>query len=194
MTTLNAEYWNNRYQNNNTPWDANRITTPLKTYIDQLTDKTLKILVPGAGNAHEAAYLYDNGFNNVWVCDWAEQAIEQFKVNHPDFPKDQLICGDFFEIQETFDLMIEQTFFCAMSPSLRPQYAQKVAQLLKPKGKLVGLLFDVIFSKEEPPFGGTKAEYEAYFKSYFSTIVFEKSYNSIAPRAGKELFMILQKE
>lgn len=30
---------------------------PLKVYFDQLTNKDLKILIPGGGNSHEAEYL-----------------------------------------------------------------------------------------------------------------------------------------
>ena len=53
-------YWEERYQKGETGWDAGTITTPLKEYIDQLTDKNLTILIPGAGNGHEFDYLIDN--------------------------------------------------------------------------------------------------------------------------------------
>ena len=54
---LSQSYWNNRYLENDFGWDTGSITTPLKTYIDGLTDKSLKILIPGAGNSYEAEYL-----------------------------------------------------------------------------------------------------------------------------------------
>lgn len=190
---LNSEYWNTRYQNQNTPWDADGITTPLKEYFDQIEDKSIKILIPGAGNAHEAAYLFQKGFKNVWVCDWAKRAIDNFKVQNPSFPESQLICTNFFELEQEFDLIVEQTFFCAIHPQLRPNYAQKVAQLLLQKGKLVGLLFAQNFEKEGPPFGGTAAEYRTYFEPYFQIKVLQQCYNSIEPRKGKELFFLSQK-
>ena len=55
---FDKKYWQDKYINQHTGWDIGYISTPIKEYIDQLSDKSLKILIPGAGNAHEAAYLY----------------------------------------------------------------------------------------------------------------------------------------
>ena len=66
--------------------------------------------------------------------------------------------------------------------------------LLNNGGKLVGLLFDGPLNEDYPPFGGTKQEYEKYLRPYFNIKVFERSYNSIIPRKGRELFMILIKK
>ncbi|MEQ9305362.1 MAG: SAM-dependent methyltransferase, partial [Marinoscillum sp.] len=57
MNNLNKSYWNERYDKHETGWDAGEVTTPLKTYIEQLLNKHLSILIPGAGNAHEGRYL-----------------------------------------------------------------------------------------------------------------------------------------
>ena len=59
------EYWDSRYETHETGWDIGEPSTPLKTYIDQLRDKSISVLIPGAGNAYEAAYLYENGFFNA---------------------------------------------------------------------------------------------------------------------------------
>jgi len=62
-------YWSTRYDEARTGWDIGYPSTPLKTYIDQLTDKNTRILIPGAGNAHEAAYLFEKGFLNTVILD-----------------------------------------------------------------------------------------------------------------------------
>ncbi|MDX1544111.1 MAG: SAM-dependent methyltransferase, partial [Christiangramia sp.] len=49
---MNSEFWSTRYRDNRTGWDIGYISTPLKEYIDQLEDKELKILIPGAGNSY----------------------------------------------------------------------------------------------------------------------------------------------
>ncbi len=77
----------------------------------------------------------------------------------PTFPDSYLIHKDFFELQTKFDLILEQTFFCALNPILRPKYVQKMSELLNAKGKLVGLLFNVPLNEGHPPFGGDKKEY-----------------------------------
>ena len=100
----------------------------------------------------------------------------------------------FFDFEGSFDLIIEQTFFCALHPSLRKAYAEKMHQLLQPNGKLVGLLFDFPLTEEGPPFGGSLQEYDSYFSPLFKIDLLERAYNSIPPRAGKELFLKLLKK
>jgi SAM-dependent methyltransferase len=188
---LNSNYWQERYATQQTGWDAGTITTPIKEYIDQLTDKSIKILIPGCGNAHEAAYLWQQGFNNVFLLDYVAEPLNNFSEQFPEFPKAQLILKDFFELNEKFDLIIEQTFFCALDPSLRKAYAEKIHSTLNPDGKLVGVLFNCEFEKQGPPFGGTKSEYLTLFESNFEVRKMDDCYNSIQPRKGNELFVIL---
>jgi hypothetical protein len=88
-------------------------------------------------------------------------------------------------------LILEQTFFCALEPSLRKAYAEKIHSILNLDGKLVGVLFNCEFEKQGPPFGGTKSEYLTLFESYFEVHKMEDCYNSIQPRKGNELFVIL---
>ncbi len=191
--TLDKSYWSNRYQKQETGWDIGAVSPPLKAYIDQLTDKTLSILVPGAGNAYEVEYLYQQGFNNVFVIDIATEPLKNFQERCSNFPLENIIVGDFFDLEMKFDLIVEQTFFCALPPSLRPKYASKMHQLLVEEGKLVGLLFDDPLFTDHPPFGGNKTEYLPYFKDVFSEISIEKCYNSLAPRANRELFIKLKR-
>lgn len=194
MKTLDKNYWTQRYQSGETQWDIGKVSTPLKEYFDQLKDKEIKILIPGCGNAYEGKYLHEQGFKNVYLIDIAEEPIAQFAANNPDFPKEHLLVKDYFELEEKFDLIIEQTFFCALGVKERERYCKKTAELLKEKGKLVGLLFASEFEKAGPPFGGTKEEYEEMFGKYFKIEKMESAYNSIPPRAGNELFIKMAKQ
>ena len=191
---LNKNFWDLRYQNNEIGWDIGYISTPLKKYIDQLTDKNIKILIPGGGNSYEAEYLHNLGFKNVFVVDISPTALTNLKNRVPDFPKNHLINIDFFKLNNSFDLILEQTFFCALTPKLRDSYVLKMNQLLRPNGKLVGLLFKIPLNKDRPPFGGTKKEYLSYFKNYFKIEIMELSYNSISERTNIELFIKLIKK
>ena len=181
-------YWNTRYKEGTTGWDIGHISSPLKAYINQLEDKSLKILIPGGGNSYEAEYLFKKGFKNVTILDISETALRNVQNRVPNFPKSLLILQDFFEFEGSFDLIIEQTFFCALDPILRKEYAKKMHSLLKPKGKLMGVLFDFPLTQDGPPFGGSKEEYLTYFNPYFTIEILERCYNSIPPRDGRELF------
>lgn len=187
---LNSHYWENRYLNHETGWNVGKITTPLQTYIDQLEDKTIRILIPGAGNGYEFEYLIQNGFENVFVVDFAATPLENIKKRIPNLDKNRLIHSDFFELEGKYDLIIEQTFFCALEPKLREKYVRKMHSLLNPKGKLVGLLFQFPFTENGPPFGGSIGEYKNLFEPDFSIKCLATAYNSIKPRVNTELFFI----
>lgn len=192
MSTLDKDFWSDRYQTQNTAWDAGNITRPIKEYIDQLEDKKLKILIPGAGNSYEAEYLHKQGFDNVTVVDITQEPLDNLKQRCPGFPEEHLIQGDFFTLEDRYDLIIEQTFFCALNPSLRESYVQKMKALLKPEGKLMGVLFYNIFLEgNDPPFGATEQQYQEYFLPHFEVKHFAPCHNSIEPRQGAEWFICL---
>lgn len=190
---LDASFWKERYKKGKTGWDIGQVSTPLKAYIDQLTNKELKILIPGAGNSWEAEYLFQKGFQNIFVADLIKEPLENFSKRCPNFPREQILHIDFFEIEDQFDLILEQTFFCALPLKKRPAYAKKCFSLLKPKGKIAGVLFDFEFTENGPPFGGSKNEYLTYFSEYFKIEILEPCYNSIKPRQGNELFFKIKK-
>lgn len=193
MEKLDQDYWESRYQEGNTGWDIGKISTPLKAYIDQLTDKKSAILIPGSGFGHEAGYLHQLGFSNVVVLDFSQSGLNNFKSRYPSFNIQNLIQADFFEHAGRYDLILEQTFFCAIAPDLREKYVQKVNELLKPKGKLVGLLWSVPMNQTHPPFGGNEKEYRQLFSPHFEIDILSPAYNSIKPRSGTELFVKLCK-
>lgn len=190
---MNKAFWENKYQEQQTGWNVGQISTPLKEYIDQLVNKDLKILIPGAGFGHEALYLQSQGFSNITVIDLAATPLNY--LIERGFPKENTREIDFFACHEKgFDLILEQTFFCALDPKLRKQYALKMHELLAPKGKLAGVLFSFPLTHEGPPFGGCHEEYIELFSEHFEIKTLDKSYNSIEPRQGRELFFIFEKK
>lgn len=188
-----AGYWDERWENANTPWDIGNASSPLIEYLSQYENKEAKILIPGCGRAHEAEYLMQQGFQHVTLIDIAPRACELLEEKFQN-QNIQILCQDFFQLEGTFDLILEQTFFCALPPALRQAYADKMASLLSKGGLLVGVLFDRAFTHEGPPFGGNKTEYLNYFQDQFNIEIMEACYNSIAPRAGTELFFKLSKK
>ncbi|UOQ52735.1 methyltransferase domain-containing protein [Hymenobacter cellulosivorans] len=194
---LDAAYWSGRYNTGQTGWDAGAITPPLRDYFQQMSlPHAARILIPGAGRGYEAEYLHTAGFENVFVADIAPEALRDLHQRVPGFPAEHLVEQDFFALPTVpaYDLIVEQTFFCALNPGLRPDYARQCAALLRTGGTLMGLLFDTEFAAAGPPFGGSRVEYEAYFAPYFDFVHFAPAFNSIKPRQGKELYMCLRKK
>lgn len=188
---LSSEFWNQRYSDEKTGWDIGEISRPIREYFDQVPNKDAAILIPGCGNGHEAEYLFHQGFTNVTVLDFAELPLKHLKMRVPNYPDEHIMQGDFFTHHGQYDYIVEQTLFCAIDPSLRENYVEKIKELLNPGGRFVGVLFDRKF-ESGPPFGGCKEEYMNYFTKYFSNVSIEPCYNSIEPRIGSEVFVIVR--
>jgi SAM-dependent methyltransferase len=189
---LDGTYWDAQYQANATGWDLGTVSPPIQTYIDSITNKELAVLIPGCGNTYEAEYLLEQGFTNITVIDIAPTLVAALQTKFGDNPNIKVICGDFFEHQGQYDLIIEQTFFCALPPRLRQKYVWKMHELLAQNGNLAGLLFNRSF-EVSPPFGGSKDEYEKLFQQAFYLQHIAVATNSIAPRAESELFIEFRK-
>ncbi len=188
---LKAEWWEQRWKNGQTGWDIGHASPPITEYMAQHTNKNAAILIPGCGNAHEAEYLIENGFQDITLLDISPTAVELAKKKFADYPQIRVICDDFFKHDGKYDLIIEQTFFCTLLPEGRYMYANKAYELLNKGGKIVGVLFGIPFPHQGPPFGGTSAEYKSIFEKKFHIQTMDECYNSIKPRAGNELFINL---
>lgn len=193
MDKYNKNYWNKKYETNNIGWDIGYPAPALIDYFNQLSNKNICILIPGAGNAYEAEYLYKNGFLNTYILDFSDEAIKSFKKRCPFYPDNRIITEDFFEHNGQYDLIIEQTFFTSFVPEKRQKFVKKIFNLLSPYGKYVGLFFNHTFNNSFPPFGATKETYDKLFLKFFKYIVFQIAENSIKPRNNREFFVILEK-
>jgi SAM-dependent methyltransferase len=191
---LDKNFWDNLWKNKLTGWDVGGISTPLAAYFEQYEHKYAKILIPGCGNAYEAEHIAALGFTDITILDISPEVVSRLQEKFKDNPVVNVIEGDYFQHQGCYDIIVEQTFFCAINPELRGEYIDKAYSLLKDNGKIVGLLFEKDFGSPLPPYGGSEAEYRKLFSPNFVINVMEKCYNSITPRKDSELFIILTKK
>ena len=191
---LNADFWNHRWKSGLTGWDIGYASPPLVEYMSQYEDKSVSILIPGCGNSYEAENLLSKGFDNITLIDISEELTNRLRERFKKTPQIKVIYEDFFNHVGQYDLILEQTFFCAQILERREEYVSHVASLLKRGGRLVGVLFNVDFGKEGPPFGGDENEYRKLFSGLFDIRVMSPCYNSIPPRAGSELFVVMVKK
>jgi SAM-dependent methyltransferase len=189
---LDKNYWDTQYKSNNTGWDLGIVSPPIKNYFDIVANKSSAILIPGCGNTYEAEYLLQQGFTNITVIDIAPTLVARLQEKFANNPCINIILGDFFEHQGKYNYIVEQTFFCALPPTLRKKYVDKMHQLLHNHGLLVGLLFNRDFDIS-PPFGGSVEEYKQLFKDRFNLNQFNVCKTSVLPRANTELFIELKK-
>ncbi len=182
------KYWDKRYRDSNTGWDIGYANPALVSFVKQNFPKETKILIPGAGSAYELAALYNEGYHQVYALDFSKTAKNSFHQENPSIPIEKYLCMDFFELNRSFDLVLEQTFFCALPPSFRLRYRNHMKSIIKKGGVPAGLMFDMV-KEDGPPFGGNRTEYEALFGEDFNIDILEKTDKSIEPRLGKEFFV-----
>ncbi len=190
----NKNYWEKKWQSRETGWDIGYSSPPIEEYILQYSNKEANILIPGCGNAYEVEFLWNLGFRKITVLDISPTAVEILKQKYIGLEGVSVICEDFFNHHGNYDLIIEQTFFCALPPAFRSQYAEQMQDLLNENGRIVGVMFNRNFENDGPPFGGSISEYEMIFTDRFEIQKMEECYNSIPARKGSEVFINLKKK
>lgn len=191
MEHHDRNYWDSRWERGETQWDIGYASPALTEFTERHIGKEARILIPGCGNAYEAEYLHRAGYTNLYIVDLSALPSENIRARYPEFPANHCLVLNFFDLEEKYDLVLEQTFFCALHPSQREAYVRKMHDLLNPGGCLAGVLFNAPMNPDKPPYGGNEAEYRRLFSRYFDIKRMEPCVNSIEPRAGKELFIEL---
>jgi len=188
LTPNDAEYWNARYLRDSTPWDFGGVPSDLKTFLKK-KGKGQKVLIPGCGSGYEIKAFAEAGYE-VTAIDFAPFAVERARrMAGPGFAE-RIIQGDFFQYDfpgETFDVIYERAFVCALTPERRPAYRDRMAQLLKYRGLLIGYYYYNSPSLADgPPFGFAWGSADELFSRYFLLVKDEPVNDSMPVFAGRE--------
>ena len=154
------------------------------------------MLVPGCGRGHEVIFLSENGFE-VTGIDFSEGAVTYLgNALKERNLKGRVLHQDFFSLDHShggvYDLVLEQTFFCAISPWQRRDYVLNVSRILKPGGMLVGLFYHTD-KQGGPPYNTTRENIETHFSENFEIQELDKTSLSSEQRKDKEWLGILKK-
>lgn len=183
-----AEFWEKRFRENFTPWDAGRVPEALAHFL-QAEVRALRVLIPGCGSGYEVRAFAETG-HDVTAIDFAPAAVERAQRTLGRL-SDRVRLGDFFEFDfgAPFDLVYERAFLCALPRREWPRYAQRVAELLRHGGRLAGFFF---FDEGErgPPFGLKPGELESLLRERFDLAADSAVCDSIPIFAGKERWQI----
>lgn len=188
--------WQRHYDENDLGWDLGQVAPPFIRLWDDGKLPLGKMLIPGCGRGHEVQFFSKNSFV-VTAVDYSEGAVTYLKneLNKKNL-EGRVLHQDFFSLDNShnafYDLVIEQTFFCAISPRQRQDYVQNVSRVLKPGGMLVGLFYHT--DKEGgPPYNTTREDIEKHFSGHFKILKLEKEAHSVEQRKNREWLAILKK-
>jgi methyl halide transferase len=117
-------------------------------------------LVPGCGRGYDVFALAGPN-RSVLGIDLVEQAIHAAKeeaLNHNnDVDKEikkniEFEIKDFFQLNDKYDFIYDYTFLCALDPCVHNDWANQMANITKPNGLLLTLVFPICDKESGPPF------------------------------------------
>ena len=178
-------FWDQRYTSGETPWALRKIPHTLRSFLKKRPTRK-RILIPGCGTDHGVIKAFADAGFEVTAFDFSPVAVAETKKALGNFDG-KIICADFFESNfgKRFDLVYERTFLCAMHPRRWTRYAKRIAELLRPGGKLIGIFFYGT-ELEPPPYPINKAQAKELFGKYFRLIRDLKVSDSVPMFAGME--------
>jgi thiopurine S-methyltransferase len=188
------EFWDKRFRDGTTPWDAGRVPAALQAFAaDEQSSHAAggrrSALVPGCGSAYEAAFLDRLGWA-VTALDFSAAAVDAARRNLGGW-NGSLLQDDFFTHlpARPYDLVYERAFLCALPRKLWPAYGPRMAELIDSGGLLAGFYF---FGDDPkgPPFGIARDALEDLLGPYFVLESDDEVADSIGPFAGRERWMV----
>lgn len=146
--------WEARWQTGETPWDAG---APAPALVALLADGDAAIpngraLVPGCGAGYDVAALAsaDREVVGLDIAPSVEARFTEVQQAAGVADRTSLFVGDFFGASlGAFDVLYDYTFLCALDPSQRPAWGARAAELVRPGGEVISLVFPMV----DPPPG-----------------------------------------
>lgn len=150
--------WSERYRTLDTPWNLGGAHPELVRRLGTLEpvprDGCRDALVAGCGHGHDALALAGAGFVVTAVDivhDLRDHLEEKLAALGGRF-----VVSDALALEgETFDVVFDHTFFCAIDPSMRADWGAMIRRVLRPGGVLMSIVYP--FSKPMeaggPPWG-----------------------------------------
>jgi SAM-dependent methyltransferase len=146
MAGPTPEFWQQRFENNETGWDRGSPSPQLLAWLESGELQPCRIAVPGCGSGWEVAELAKRGFEVIGI-DYTVAAVEKTKaLLRARTLKAEVIQADVLVYQPTtsFDAIYEQTCLCAIHPDHWFQYAKQLREWLNPGGVLWVLFMQMI--------------------------------------------------
>ena len=148
-------FWSGKYQEEHTPWDLGETSPPVRYLVENHFPARGKVLIPGCGRGYEAVFLAQRGYA-VTAVDFAPEALAYLRQAASEAGVtmeilQQDILAPTPNLDDRFDVLLEQTCLAALHPEQWPQYEHMAHRTLRSGGQLIGVYMEVSI-KHPPPF------------------------------------------
>src|SRR5581483_5640588 len=169
---MSREYWENRYQAQDMPWENGAASPGLADFLAAHPELPRgAVCVPGCGTGHDVREWARAGYS-AFGFDVAPSAIRLAREKTAAAGLTaEFALADFLNDQppRLFDWVFEHTLFCAIQPAERDAYVEAVRRWLGPNGQYLAVNY-LIPDKDGPPFGTTRAEQWKRFSRHFTLV------------------------
>lgn len=178
-------FWDARFRQKRTPWDAGSTPPDLERYLIENPGGG-RVLIPGCGSAYEVRSFLEKGYE-VAAIDFSEAAVERARAELGP-SHGAVVLGDFFAHDfgpRLFDVIYERAFLASLLRRMWGDYAARVAELLRPEGRLIGFF---VYGEEQggPPFCLKSGELAALLGERFEKVDEAAVKTSVPVFQGKE--------
>ncbi len=170
LDSSRTQFWVKRWEGGKLPWDLGGIPPDLLSFVKQKRSSPTRVLIPGCGSGYEVGIFHALG-HDVTAIDFSGPAVAHARQVLGKLG-DKVIQGNFFkhDFGDTrYGLIYERGFLCSLPPERWADYAGRMASLLLPGGRLVGL-FLYGDEPEPPPFPLTEETAAALFGKSFRLV------------------------
>ncbi len=178
-------FWDVRFRQKRTPWDAGSAPPDLESYLIQNPDGG-QVLIPGCGSAYEVRSFLEKGYDVVAI-DFSEAAVERATAELGPLHT-TVVLGDFFTHNVgpgLFDVIYERAFLASLPRKMWGDYAARVVELLRSGGRLIGFF---VYGEQQggPPFCLKSGELALLLGEKFEKVEDVAAISSVPVFEGKE--------
>lgn len=165
-----TQFWVKRWEAGKLPWDLGGIPQDLSDFLARTSFAPARVLIPGCGTGYEVRAFHQAGFD-VTAIDFSGPAVAHAREMLGSLG-DKVVQGNFFKYDfggVRYGLIYERGFLCSLPPERWRDYAGRMAELLLPGGRLVGL-FLYGQEPEPPPYPLTRESAASLFGQSFRLV------------------------
>lgn len=178
-------FWSKRWDAGKAPWDLGGIPPSLLAYLNQRHPGG-RVLIPGCGSGYEVRAFHEAG-HDVTAIEFAATAVAHAKELLGPLG-DKVIQANFFKHDfgvNHYDIVYERGFLCSLPMDRWADYAARMASLIAPGGRLLGM-FLYGEEPEPPPFPLTEEKAQALLGGSFELLNSARVAGSVPVYEGME--------